>query len=96
MPKTAQVLAQHNTATATAAKIRKLQERGVPISLSLDNDGAVIDAYVTSAVAARMLAPLGRKAIGQFHVLPGNMVLIDAIVTAEMAVRMLAAARPIH
>lgn len=97
MTNAAQVLAQHTpSASAIDAKIRKFKERGVSIALSFDDDGAVIDAYVTSAVAARMLAPLGRKAIGQFHALPDNMVLIDAIVTAKMARRMLTAAQPTH
>jgi hypothetical protein len=81
--------------SAIEAKIRKFKERGVSISLGLDDAGAAVDAYVTSAVAARMLAPLGRKAVGQFQALPDNMVMIEALVSARMARRMLAAAQPI-
>jgi hypothetical protein len=40
-----------------------------------------------------MLKPLGRKAVGQFYGLPGNMVVVDAIVTYRQAERMLAAGR---
>jgi hypothetical protein len=80
-------------ADANEAKIRQFKERGVSISLGLEEDCALIGAYVTSAVAARMLAPLGRKAFGQFQALPDNMVLVEAIVSHNMAKRMLAAAQ---
>ena len=80
-------------ADANEAKIRQFKERGVSFSLDLEDDCALIGAYVTSAVATRMLAPLGRKAIGQFEAMPGNMVLVEAIVSHNMAKRMLAAAQ---
>lgn len=81
-----------STAAANEAKIRQFKERRVSFSLGLDEDCALIGAYVTSAVATRMLAPLGRKAVGQFKVMPDNMVLIEAIVSHNMAKRMLFAA----
>jgi hypothetical protein len=80
-------------AAANEARIRQFKDRGVSFSLGLEDDCALIGAYVTSAVATRMLAPLGRKAIGQFEVLPDNMVLVEAIVSHNMAKRMLFAAR---
>jgi hypothetical protein len=72
--------------------VDRLKARNVPISLILDVDAAVIQAHVPSGQAARMLKPLGRKAFGQFHAIPGNMVVIDAIVTHRQAERMMAAA----
>lgn len=77
-----------------AGIIASLKSRGVPVSVTWDEDGVAIDAYVPSARAARMLAPLGRKAVGKFQAMPGNMVLISAIVTPRQVERMLAAALP--
>lgn len=73
--------------------LNQLRTRGTPVSLTLEDDIAAVQAYVTSGVAARMLAPLGRKAVGKFKVLAGNMVLVDAIVTLNMATKMLAGTR---
>jgi hypothetical protein len=75
-----------------ASIISRLKARGVRMSLIWDVDAAVIEAYVPSGQAARMLAPLGRWALGQFKAMPGNMVLIDAIVTHRQAEQMLRAA----
>lgn len=73
--------------------IGRLSELGTDFRLVLDEDDALLEAHVSSGVAARMLKPLGRLAVGQFHALPGNMVVIDAVVSPEVARRMLAAAR---
>lgn len=73
--------------------VERLKARNVPISLIVDDGLVVIQAHLPSGQAARMLKPLGRKAIGQFYALPGNMVVIDAIVTLGQAERMLAAGR---
>jgi hypothetical protein len=73
--------------------VERLKARNVPIALILDDGLAMIQAHVPSGQAARMLKPLGRKAIGQFYALPSNMVVIDAIVTYSQAERMLAAGR---
>lgn len=73
--------------------VKRLKARNVPIALILDDGLAVVQAHVRSGQAARMLKPLGRKAIGQFHVMPDNMVVIDAIITYRQAERMLAAGR---
>lgn len=76
---------------ASDAKITELIARGTPISLTWDADAAVLDAYVTSATAVRMLKPLGRKAVGKFRALPGNMMAIEAIVSHDVAIEMMAA-----
>jgi hypothetical protein len=73
--------------------VERLNARNVPIALILDDGLAMIQAHVPSGQAARMLKPLGRKAVGQFYAKPGNMVVIDAIVTLSPAERMLAAGR---
>lgn len=73
--------------------VERLKARNVPIALILDDGLAMIQAHVPSGQAACMLKPLGRKAVGQFHVMPGNMVVIDAIVTLGQAERMLAASK---
>jgi hypothetical protein len=78
---------------ANHEKICQLKAHGIPISFSWDEDGVVIDAYVTSAQATRLLAPLGADAIGKFWVLPDNMVAVEAIVSHGMAMQMLAAAQ---
>lgn len=71
--------------------VKRLKARNVPIALILDDGLAMIQAHVPSGQAARMLTPLGRKAVGQFYAMPGNMVVIDAIVTLGQAERMLTA-----
>jgi hypothetical protein len=71
--------------------VERLKARNVPISLILDDGLAVIQAHVPSGQAARKLKPLGRKAVGQFYAMPGNMVVIDAIVTLSQVERMLSA-----
>ncbi|MDR6304006.1 hypothetical protein GGQ85_001705 [Nitrobacter vulgaris] len=73
--------------------VDRLKARNVPISLIFDDGLAMIQAHVPSGQAARMLKPLGRKAVGQFYAMPGNMVVIDAILTYGQAERMLAAGR---
>lgn len=73
--------------------IERLKARNVSIALILDDGLAMIQAHVPSGQAARMLKPLGRKAVGQFHAMPGNMVVIDAIITYGQAERMLAASK---
>lgn len=79
---------------ASHAKIAELIERGTPVALTWDTDAAIVDAYVTSATAVRMLKPLGRDAVGKFRALPGNMVAIEAIVTHDVAIKMMAAYHP--
>jgi hypothetical protein len=84
---------------ATASKIdntqteigRMLARRGVDLLLAIEDGNALVQAQVSSAVAAAMLAPLGGEAAGQFRALPRNLVEIDAAVTLDMAGRMLAA-----
>jgi hypothetical protein len=71
--------------------LKHLRRRGTSVSLLVEDDFAVVQAHVTSGAAARMLAPLGRKAVGMFKPLAGNMVLIDAWVPLEKAMQMLAA-----
>jgi hypothetical protein len=73
--------------------VERLNARNVPIALIFDDGLAMIQAHVPSGQAARMLKSLGRKAVGQFYAMPGNMVVIDAIVTLSQAERMLAAGR---
>jgi hypothetical protein len=73
--------------------VERLKARNVPISLIFDDGLAVIQAHLPSGEAARMLKPLGRKAIGQFYAMPGNTVVIDVIVTYGQVERMLAAGR---
>ncbi|EAQ34826.1 hypothetical protein NB311A_19687 [Nitrobacter sp. Nb-311A] len=73
--------------------VERLKARNVPIALIIDDGLAVIQAHVPSGQAARMLKPLGRKAVGQFYAMPRNMVVIDAIVSLSKAERMLAAGR---
>lgn len=68
-----------------------LARKGVDMLLSVEDCGVLIQAYVSSGVAARMLAPLGRKAVGQFRSMTGNMVEIDAVMTHAMAAMVLAA-----
>jgi len=83
--------------TATAQKMdqtrtaigRDLARARAGLILSIEDGNALIQCQVSSAVAAAMLAPLGRKAVGQFRALPGNMVEIDASVTLGTAVQML-------
>jgi len=70
---------------------RMLARRNVNMCIVVDDDGALIQCQVSSAIAAAMLAPLKGKAAGQFRPLPGNLVEIDAAVTLTMAGRMLAA-----
>jgi hypothetical protein len=71
--------------------LEQLRRRGTSVSLVVEDDFAVVQAHVTSGAAARMLAPLGRKAVGMFKPLAGNMVLIDAWVPLDTATKMLAA-----
>ena len=92
-------MARSNTLPAQSASslsrydegiLKQLRRRGTLVSLTLDDGFAVVQAHVTSGVAARMLAPLGRKAVGMFKPLAGNMVLVDAMVTLDLATKMLA------
>jgi hypothetical protein len=71
--------------------LEHLRRRRTSVSLVVEDDFAVVQAHVTSGTAVRMLAPLGRKAVGMFKPLAGNMVLIDAWVSLEKAMEMLAA-----
>lgn len=80
-----------NAWAANDERIRFLKARGLPMSVAWDEKGAVIDAYVTSATAARILAPLGAEAVGKFRTMPNNMVAIEAIVAHDIAIEMLAA-----
>ncbi len=81
--------------TYEAGAIQQLRDRGASTSLEIGPFYSVVEAHVTSGVAVRMLAPLGRRAIGKFKALDGNMVFIRAAVSPNMAARMLAAARPL-
>ncbi|KAA0076087.1 hypothetical protein [Tardiphaga sp. P9-11] len=68
-----------------------LARRGVDLILSIEDQYALIQCQVSSAMAARMLAPLKGNAVGQFRVLSDNLVEIDASVTIAMGRRMLGA-----
>lgn len=89
--------------TAIASKIdhtqtyigRELARRGVDLMLAIEDGNALIQCQVSSAVAARMLAPLKGKAVGQFRPLAHNVVEIDALVKLDTAVQMLEA-RQLH
>jgi hypothetical protein len=63
----------------------------VDLILAVEDGNALIQCQVSSAVAARMLAPLKGKAIGHFRALSDNLVEIDTLVTLPMAVQMLEA-----
>ncbi|WP_156464265.1 hypothetical protein [Afipia sp. Root123D2] len=78
--------------TRAQAIAAKLDSLGTVFRLVIEEDAVILEAHVPSGVAARMLKPLGRRAVGQFHALPGNMVVIDALVDLSMARRMLAPA----
>jgi hypothetical protein len=58
--------------------------------LNIDDENALIQCQVSAAVAAAMLAPLGRNAVGQFRPVSGNLVEY-ATVTLPIAIRMLEA-----
>jgi hypothetical protein len=70
---------------------RDLTRRGVDLMIAIEDGNALVQCQVSSAVAARMLAPLTGKAVGQFRPLADNLVEIDALVTVDTAVKMLAA-----
>jgi hypothetical protein len=61
--------------------------------LAVEDGNALIQCQVSSAVAARMLAPLKNKAVGQFRPLSHGVVEIDAMVTLAAAVKMLEAGK---
>ncbi|MGY4288752.1 hypothetical protein ACVWXO_007972 [Bradyrhizobium sp. LM2.7] len=68
-----------------------LARRGTDLILVIDEEYALLQCQVSSAVAAAMLAPLKGKAVGQFRALTGNLVEIDAAVTLAAAMQMLEA-----
>ena len=70
---------------------RVLARTKTDLILVVDEDCALVQCQVGSAVAAAMLAPLKGKAAGQFRPLEGNLVEIDAAVTLTIAAKMLAA-----
>jgi len=87
----------HHTPTAIG---RDLARKGVELILAIEDGCALIQCQVSSAVAARMLATLKGKAVGQFRPLSANLVEIDALVTLDVAIQMLqakgAAAQQLH
>jgi hypothetical protein len=50
----------------------ELARRGVDMILAVEDGNALIQCQVSSAVAARMLAPLKGDAVGQFRPLSAN------------------------
>lgn len=68
-----------------------LDRKGVEMAIWSEDCGVLLQAHVRSGMAARMLAPLGGEAIGQFRCMPNNMVEIDAVMTHAMAAKVLAA-----
>jgi hypothetical protein len=85
---TALVSSIHPTQTAIG---QELARRGVDMILAVEDGNALLQCQVSSATAARMLAPLKGKAVGQFRPLSANIVEIDALVTVGVAIKMLAA-----
>jgi hypothetical protein len=69
----------------------ELARRGVDMILAIEEGNALLQCQVSSAVAARMLAPLKGKAVGQFRPIGDNLVEIDALVTLKVAMQMIAA-----
>jgi hypothetical protein len=81
--------------SASTAIGRELARRGVDLILAIEDGNALIQCQVSSAEAARMLAPLKGKAVGQFRPLSDYLVEIDALVKLGTAVLMLEA-RQLH
>lgn len=84
----AEDLARRGIDSAIADDLARL---GVESIICSEDCGVLIQTIVTSALAARMLAPMKRKAAGQFRPLGRDLVEIDAIMAHAMAARVLTA-----
>jgi hypothetical protein len=91
MRKSAKAIFAGAPVVAHSAIADELDRKGVEMLIWSEDCGVLLQAHVESGMAARMLAPLGGEAIGQFRCMPDNMVEIDAVMTHAMAAKVLAA-----
>jgi hypothetical protein len=91
MRKSAKAIFAGAPVVAHSAIADELDRKGVEMLIWSEDCGVLLQAHVNSGMAARMLAPLGGEAIGQFRCMPDNMVEIDAVMTHAMAAKVLAA-----